>query len=177
MKVDVSAKLINMPRHCACCAGAATTELRATASKKRGKTSESNSWGFPYCAACAAHVRRYSAAFGVLAGGVVVAAIGMMFYSRWWAAIAIPAAGGCLALLNSARAMRTRSCVCTGAAVIYLGWHGTLHSFRFVSPGYATQFMLANRSKLVNLTPSQQQLLGGTGNGSSSVDRQIRRRA
>lgn len=173
MKVDVSAKLINIPRHCACCTGLPDVELRASASKKRGKTQLTNSWSFPYCSQCASHIQRYKLAIGVLIGGLVVAVAGMLFYSRLCAMIALFGIGACILLVGQARAMRGAACACTGAAVSYLGWHGTLHSFDFVSQVYAVQFMRANRGKLVNLTPSQHQMLGGAGSVASAADRHI----
>jgi hypothetical protein len=175
MKVDVSAKQISIPRQCACCSGSPSMELQASASKKRGKTQFTNSWAFPYCSQCAAHVGRYNAAFAVLGGGIAVGALGMLFYSSWCALIGIVGVGGWLFLMNSAHAMRGAACACTGAAVSYMGWHGTLHSFHFVSHSYATQFMHANRNKLVNLTQAQHQLLGGSSAGMATPSRRIRR--
>lgn len=174
MKVEVSAKLITIPRHCACCSGPPHVELRASTSKKRGKTQLTNSWSFPYCNQCASHIKLYNLAIGVLMGGLVIAAAGMLFYSRWCAVIALFGVAGCILLAGQARAMRSAACACTGAAVSYLGWHGTLHSFDFVSQGYALQFMIANRRKLVNLTPSQHQLLGRAGSDTAAADRHIR---
>lgn len=54
-------------------------------------------------------------------------------------------------------------------------WHGSLHSFHFASEPYGLAFMRANRSKPVNLTSHQHQLLGGSSSGASTVNRRIRR--
>jgi hypothetical protein len=175
MRVDISAKTISIPRHCACCEGIPTVDLQASASKKRGKAQYTNSWSFPYCGQCAAHIARYNFAIGVLVVGLVVGLGGMLFVERWYAAIAVLGIVGWIALLSSARSMRSATCVCSGAAVSYLGWHGTLHSFHFVSRRYGLHFMHANRNKLVNLTPGQHQMLGSSGPGAATVNRQIRR--
>lgn len=175
MKVEVSAKNISIPRQCVCCAGTASVDLQASASKKRGKSQYTNSWSFPYCTQCVAHIGRYNFAVGVLVAGLVLGFLGAVFIERWYGAIAGLGIAAWILLLNSAKSMLGSTCVCTGPAVAYLGWHGTLHSFRFASQAYGLEFMLANRSKLVNLTSRQHQLLGGSSSGSSTVNRRIRR--
>jgi hypothetical protein len=159
LKVDVSAKLISIPRHCACCGDSPSVDLQTKATKKRGKTQYTNSWSFPYCNRCAAHVNANNMASMFLIIGFVVAFL-LMFSIGWWCLIAIGLAiVAYITKVNQAKSMCDSTCVSSGAAVSYLGWNGTLHSFYFVSNDYALKFMLANSRKLVNLTSSQHDLL------------------
>lgn len=159
MKVDVSAKIISIPRHCACCGDSPSVDLQTKATKKRGKTQYTNSWSFPYCLRCADHVAAHNMAMMFLVIGFVASFV-FMFFIGWWCLIAAGlGVAACIAKINQAKEMCGAACVSSGSAVSYLGWHGTLHSFSFVSNDYAVKFMHANAGKLVNLTSSQHDLL------------------
>ena len=58
-----------------------------------------------------------------------------------------------------ARAMCSPSCSSPLRAAEYLGWHGNLHAFDFVSPVYSRAFLVGNAQKLVNLTPEGRAIL------------------
>ncbi|HUD23452.1 MAG TPA: hypothetical protein VMQ60_11465 [Acidobacteriaceae bacterium] len=81
---------------------------------------------------------------------------------------------GMLALIGTVLVHRTKlyklhaecdseSCVNIDRAVTYLGWQGTLHRFEIASQRFACNFMAANQSKLVNLTPEAMALLSSSG--------------
>lgn len=162
MRVDVSAKFISIPRYCACCGDAPSVELAAQASKKRGNTQYTNSWSFPYCVRCAGHVSAENAAAIIFAVGIMAAFV-LMFFIGWWSLIVVglSIAGGVMQS-NQAKTRCRPNCASTGAAVTYLGWHGTLHSFQFTSRDYAAKFMAANSGKLKNMTNTHFDLLSGT---------------
>lgn len=159
MNVDVSAKIISIPRYCVCCGDTPTIDLNAQASKKRGNTQYTNSWSFPYCSLCAGHVAEENAA-GIIFGVGLIAAFIFMFFVGWWALIIVGISifGGIMQS-NKANSTCGPSCASSGPAVTYLGWHGTLHSFSFSSHDYASKFMVANSKKLVNLTSAHRDLM------------------
>jgi hypothetical protein len=162
MKVEVSAKFISIPRYCACCGDTPTTELSAQASKKRGNTKYTNSWSFPYCARCAGHVAGRDTAATILAVGVIVA-FAFMFFIGWWS-LAVVGLSIAIWIVRSNRAKSDcgPNCASSGAAVNYLGWHGTMHSFFFASRDYAAKFMSANLGKLINMTSAHHDLLNNS---------------
>jgi hypothetical protein len=43
----------------------------------------------------------------------------------------------------------TDSCTSQGAAVMYEGWYGSVHTFSFTNERYADQFKLSNEAKVV----------------------------
>lgn len=162
MKVDVSAKFISIPHCCACCGDTPTVELAAQASKKRGNTQYTNSWSFPYCSRCAGHVASQNAAATILVVGLIAAFV-LMFFIGWWCLVVV---GLSIAIWvmqsNHAKSDCGPNCTSSGAAVTYLGWHGTLHSFFFASRDYAAKFMSANSGKLVNMTTAHYELLNNS---------------
>lgn len=162
MKVDVSAKLISIPRCCACCGDPPTVELAAQASKKRGNTQYTNSWSFPYCSRCAGHVAGQNTAATILVVGLIAAFVSM-FFVGWWSLLVVGLSiAGWVMQSNQAKAGCGPNCASSGAAVTYLGWHGTLHSFFFASRDYAAKFMSANSAKLVNMTSAHHDLLNSS---------------
>lgn len=162
MKVDVSAKFISIPRCCACCGDTPSVELSARASKKRGNTQYTKSWSFPYCSRCAGHVAGQNAATTVLLVGLIAAVV-VMFFVGWWSLVVIGLSiAGWGIQSNQAKSGCGPNCSSSGAAVTYLGWHGTLHSFFFTSRNYAAKFMAANSGKLVNMTSTHYDLLNGS---------------
>jgi hypothetical protein len=67
---------------------------------------------------------------------------------RYWEA---PCCSACLAHVQGIPgATRKRTCCGTGAAVIYDGWHGWVHSFRFRNRDYVRRFVEANAGKVLN---------------------------
>ena len=162
MKVDVSAKFISIPRYCACCGDTPTVDLAAQASKKSGNTQYTKSWSFPYCSRCAGHVAGQNTAATILVVGLIAAFI-FMFFVGWWSLIVVGLSiAGWVMHSNQAKSGCGPNCASSGAAVIYLGWHGTLHSFFFASRDYAGKFMAANSGKLVNMTSAHYDLLGSS---------------
>ena len=128
MKVDVSANFISIPRSCACCGDTPSVELAVKASKKRSNTQYTKSWSFPYCSSCAAHIELQNAAATVLFVGLTVASL-LMFFVGWWCLIMVGLSiAGWKIESNQAKSDCGSNCASSGAAVIYLGWHGTLHS-------------------------------------------------
>lgn len=159
MQVDISAKIISIPRHCVCCGAAPTVDLAAKASKKRGNTQYTNSWSFPYCSSCASHVAGQNSAVSVLVVGLILSLF-FIFIIGWWSLIIVVLSiVGWFMQSDNAKSSCGPNCVSTGAAVAYLGWHGTVHSFFFASRDYARKFMIANSGKLVNLTNIHHELL------------------
>lgn len=162
MQVDVSAKFISIPRFCVCCGDTPTIDIAAQASKKRGNTQYTNSWSFPYCSRCASHVTQANSAATILVIGIFTAFV-LMFFIGWWslAVLGLIIAGWKIKS-NESKLSCGPNCVSSGAAVAYLGWHGTLHSFNFASRDYAAKFMAANSGKLVNLTNAHHELLNSS---------------
>ena len=159
MKVDVSAKFISIPRCCACCGDTPSVELAAQASKKRGNTQYTNSWSFPYCAHCADHIASHNSTVHILVVGLIAAFL-LMFFVGWWSLLVVGLSiAGWVIQSNQAKSSCGPNCASPGAAVTYLGWHGTLHSFFFASRDYAGKFMAANSGKLVNMTSVHHDLL------------------
>jgi hypothetical protein len=68
---------------------------------------------------------------------------------------------------SRARSMCFGDCASPSAAVQYVNWYGTTHSFQIASRRYAAEFMAANANKLINLTEDARQLL----NSAASVAR------
>lgn len=162
MKVDVSAKFISVPRYCVCCGDTPSVELAAQASKKRDNTQYTNSWSFPYCSRCASHVAGQNAAATILVVGLVGAFV-LMFFVGWWSLVVVALSiAGWVMQSNQAKSACGPSCASSGAAVSYLGWHGTLHSFFFASRDYAAKFMAANSGKLVNMSNAHYDLLNSS---------------
>lgn len=159
MLISVSAKLLTIPHECCCCGTVPSTEIAASASKKTRNTTYTKSWNFPYCTACALHVKADGSA-GLVAAVGIVASIVCAFVWGWFSLV--PAAmttAAYVACKNNATSKRTVECVCSGPAVYYQGWHGTFHTFVFVSHRYASAFLKGNRGKLVNVTHEHRNIL------------------
>jgi len=157
---QISAKMLHWPRKCACCCEPANASIRASASKTNGKRvrhTTTSWWEVPYCATCLSHKRAYEAAsWWLIAGSFVglavwlIIAIGigsglggfvpgaLMFGSSIWPFTKAQAA---------ARAQMKPTCCTPAAAVCYLGWYGTFHTFQFCNEAYTDEFLQANRAK------------------------------
>jgi hypothetical protein len=57
------------------------------------------------------------------------------------------------------RAQLGPSCLWPDYAISYIEWHGTIESFEVGSDAYAAKFLLANATKLVNVTPAHRRLM------------------
>jgi hypothetical protein len=171
MHVDVSGKVFSIPRHCACCGGAPDAELDASATRTTGVKvvrSQTHTWTFPFCSACVHHVRTWnnaSATFQRVAIGGAALGVVALFVVNIRAAVVVAAIGLILGLVLAARirkqavAQCSADCACAAQAVQFLGWDGTLNSFEFASRTYGAVFLIANRAKLVNLTPEGRLIL------------------
>lgn len=157
---QISAKMLQWPRKCACCGEAPNTSIRASASKTKGKRVKHTTtswWEVPYCTTCLSHKRAYEAASWWLIAGFVV---GLLV----WFLITNSTGSGLggfipgIVILGAsvwpftkaqaaARAQMRPTCCTPTVAVRYLGWYGTFHTFQFSSQAYTDEFLLANRSK------------------------------
>lgn len=188
MQIDVSGHSFVFPDRCACCCGAANASLSISATKTSGKRvvhSKTNVWDVSYCNQCLAHVKAVESARTLAwlftALSVFVAAI---FWSEVGQTagigIGLLAMAGTLILFSNrmqqARSMCSPNCACVGRAATYLGWHGSLHKFDFASASFASEFMVINQKKLVNLSPQARTLLSQSGvSDASNVPRSPRR--
>lgn len=175
MQVEVSGRTFDFPPYCTCCGNPPHTALTAAATRTRGKKvvhTETHTWDFPYCSQCAEHVKTAKDAGSTAAGLVLLALLASPFLAIWvWRPLGVLATiGGIIAagcaynqLMTKARSLMVPNCSCLEMAVSFQGWHGTHQRFFFRSQGYAIAFMLANRTKLVNLTPEAQQILHAHG--------------
>ena len=152
---QISARVLNWPRQCACCAGTPDSNLRASASRTTGKRVKHTTtywWEVPYCSTCLSHKAAYEAAFWWLW-------LGLGFALLIWYAIGGTAglAVGLGVLVASfwpfgkakakARAQMKGTCCNPVAAVRYRGWYGSVHTFEFDSETYTTAFLDANGRK------------------------------
>jgi len=178
LRVDVAGHKFVFPSVCACCCGAADSQLDVHATRYSGKRvvhTSTRCWSIPYCSSCLRHVAALERAaargkllvFLSLIGGLILLIVGAAVGGAIGAILGILAT--VLAVLwissstetakRSASAMRTTSCAHVGRAVVYLGWHGTLHQFDFASLHFGQEFMLNNHKKLVNMTPAAMKFL------------------
>jgi hypothetical protein len=162
-RVQVSAKILNWPRSCACCLENATAHLRAAASRTTGKKVQHTTtswWEVPYCDVCLAHKAKFDKAQWAFAPFVFLGVIA-------WIGVSVLAerqsigllAGVALVLLgiwpyrkaiDSARAAMKPCCAAERAAVQYVGWHGTFHTFVFTNRDYLNHFLAANSRKTMS---------------------------
>lgn len=178
MRVDVSGQKFSFPGHCACCGANPETTMATIASRTTGTRvthTTSKSWEFPYCHQCVGHVNAAGRARTVTWATVIVSLVGAAYLHFFTAVplLSIPVlaaglGGGFLAfnvLMGGARAQCRESCVSVESAVGYYGWQGSCHMFEIASGSYALAFMVANRSKLVNVSPQTWQWLEANGYG------------
>ena len=162
MRVQLSGKRFVFGRSCVCCGAAAETELAVSSTRTTGKRvvrTQTNTWKFPYCQSCVAHVAAWDSAgaCGLIALAVIVG-IALAFVHPLLG-VAVAGAGIVLAgrAAKQKRAAAQALCgpACTSAqrAVTYEGWSGTVETFEIASERYALQFMLGNREKLINVSP------------------------
>jgi hypothetical protein len=169
--VEVSARKFMVPRECACCGAAAQVEVAATHTRTTGVRvirEDTRSLMFPYCNGCDRHSKLWAsaaslaemifwlgigvgivAAFGAgLVAGMVCMAVGVML-----------AVGAYVHTRSQAQRMCGANCGSPSAAVVHLGWSGSVSSFAFHSTRYAVSFAAGNGEKLINVSMELQRLL------------------
>ena len=188
MRVELSGHKFEFPQECACCGAAPQTTLLASASRSTGREvvhTTSKSWDFPYCARCAKHVQDSKGAtmpaWSIIVCSIILAIIvGFNAPLIWAFLVAIVGIAGGVAAYKKLMTEAKRGCVpnCSSvqSAVTYSGWQGTRHTFDIASTNYATKFMVANRSKLVNVTPEVWEWLKANGYVASPNQPQSARR-
>lgn len=175
MRIEASGYKLEFPQACACCGCSADTAVTVSASKSSGRKvvrTKTNTWDFPYCRRCVKHVRIMriarivaltTAAAALIAGGIYYLRIA----PRLGILLAITGVSASILIFVSLKAYAVSvmkvNCVCVGAAVRFLDWHGTQQAFEIVSPQYALGFMMANQRKLINLSPEARHLFEGAG--------------
>lgn len=162
-QLQVSAKILSWPRQCACCGGQPNGELRAAASRTTGKRVQHTTtswWHVPYCSSCLHHKAQYDEASkwsgkGVAAGVVAWILFGWLTASGWFGFVV------CVALASwglwhqgksqeKARKLMCETCSTPSAAVRYIAWHGTFHTFVFENKAYLDSFAVANSRKTMS---------------------------
>jgi hypothetical protein len=149
-QLQISARMLNWPKQCACCCDISTTALRATATKTKGKK---------VVTSCAMHISVAQKASTMMATGIVIAVVA--------AIIALFEGSGTLALVVAililaptiwlsnrtkaqARAIVKARCGSVNVAVHYAGWYGTFHEFIFTNRSFVQLFVLANNRKTMS---------------------------
>lgn len=171
--VSVSARKFSVPFHCACCGKPNPEgELDASHTRRTGVRvirETTRGIAFPYCYGCLHHVGLWNSAenfaigFSLLgivmgiAGGAATSSVGVGF-SLFTAFFIFGMVLGAKRR-SQARAHCGSSCACADTAVGYLGWSGSVSSFRFVSEGYATRFAQGNSRGLINVDADLRRLL------------------
>lgn len=128
-----------MPSACVCCGNPASQYVRASSTRVEGKRvirTKTSAWEFPQCAACARHDSEWPDVSGGLLVALVVLTLGIYLYFY-------------LQRRQRALSMCTVACARPRMAVQYFGWHGTIHYFDFHSPRFVREFLVANKSKVV----------------------------
>lgn len=164
-RIRVSARKLEFPAACPCCAQGADATYDARHVRTRRGRSDSRTWTFPYCGVCLAHVaagRRAARVAEVL--GALAALVGgaLAWLTGSWLAMLMGAlVAGAATWLTSRSYLLSRAgraarptCACLGPAVAYRGFYGSEHDFAFASETYAARFADANRSKLVGVDGS-----------------------
>jgi uncharacterized tellurite resistance protein B-like protein len=139
VRIDVSAKQLVMPPVCACCAASSETTQRVSATRVEGKRvirTQTSSWDVPYCSPCCEHDREWprASAIEILILTILTCGIYLYFYVQ---------------RRQRARSMCMPGCAPPTQAIVYLGWHGTLHRFEVASQMFAHAFLAANAKKVV----------------------------
>lgn len=162
--VEVSARKVSIPFECPCCGYERPDgEFSATHTRTTGKRvvrSTTREFSFPCCSRCMAHVKMWESAAAITPGFVAVGIIVAVVVGIAAAAVAgIAVFGTALVLgrvLESNRRQQAKatcgpSCATPSTSVSYLGWSGSVSSFRFASPTYAGRFANQNARSLVNV--------------------------
>lgn len=173
MRVDVSGKQFVFPLQCACCGRFPGTQLQLTGTERnRRSLTKGWTWGIPYCHRCLGHVKTSDRVLVGWLAAVTVAGLGAFLALATGGAL-LPALTGSvgLALASSVTAwMGLRrikraiypECVSLSRAATYLSSTGSWHSFEFKSKPYCSEFVRANRFKLVNASASISSMAKGS---------------
>lgn len=157
---QISARILSWPRKCACCGETADSNVRAAASRTTGKRVQRTTtswWEVSYCTACLAHKASYEASVWWLWAGLAGGILAWFFVGQTSSSgTAGFLAGVAVAVASlwpydkakaAAKAQMKYSCCTPKAAVRYLEWHGTFHTFVFESKSYTNEFLAANGRK------------------------------
>ena len=103
MRVEVSGYQFEFPPLCACCYKAPDSFYTVSASKTTGtkvQRTQTNTWNFPYCAHCLAHISTSaSAGYALLGMGLATLLLAFLIgYTTLWLGIAFAIAGTILTL-------------------------------------------------------------------------------
>jgi len=174
MMVAVSGNIFSFPPECPCCGGTPDTTLpifAARASGGRQPRAETRVWDVPYCLRCISHMNaheklrplaRVLTVLSVLIGMVVVLASGLY----WGLAAGILSLAATLGIFTAwskhVRSLCSPDCAEAGGAITYIGWQASVHEFEIRSQRFARGFLVANRKKLVNLSPEAMSLLAAS---------------
>ena len=174
MHVEVSGQSFAFPPKCACCCAPADSELTVAASKSTGKKvvhTKTNAWDIPYCRHCINHVRALDSArrtshwlafFSLVLGSLTAYVANGYLGSSIGVLCLIGTVFARKQMVAQAREKCHSYCASVDRAIVYLGWHGSLHRFDISSNQFAAEFMGANERKLVNLSQQARQLLAAT---------------
>lgn len=165
MRVEVSGKQFAFPRVCACCGRFPGTRLTLSGPERNRKSQTSGwVWDVPYCKVCADHVKATDtillAGLGLITASGILAFIGFALGLAWqWCLAGLLGFTALISLLATfilkCKELRGYSqCASQTRAIKYLGSSGSCHSFDIRSRDYCTEFVRANRLKLVNASSS-----------------------
>lgn len=170
--VEVSAQKFGFEWECPCCGVPEPDGQLSIGFTRRSGVKvirhQTRRMDIPYCKSCLSHIRFWRVSRFVLSVfGWLAVIIGLMISGRGGAeagAIAFVFLLGCgLGLMFLIRlAAKTRckpSCVTLGPAAEYLGWSGSVSTFRFVSPRFASRFVKKNARSVVNLDPALRRIV------------------
>lgn len=151
-EIQVSARILSAPDPCCCCLGEADSYYEARHTRTTGKKvvrSDTRAWRFPCCSHCRIHVFLASLAPLPFALGIL-GSLAMPFTASTALAIVAPLLLGLSVLLWFLAGARTHEgCARSRAPVVYDGWSGSIHTFRFANREYAELFARQNGQKRI----------------------------
>jgi hypothetical protein len=160
---QISAKILSWPRQCACCGESADNHFRAAASRTTGtrvKKTTTSWWEVPYCSECLAHKAKFESANIWLIAGLILGLLAWFFVGSGTDSgiagffVGALLVGGSFSPYSQAKkaaeTMMKQSCCSPGAAVQYVQWHGTMHTFIFESKPYLDSFLASNAKKTMS---------------------------
>jgi len=165
MRVEVSGKQFVFPPQCACCGRFAGTQLRLTGTERnRRSLTKGWAWGIPYCHRCLGHVKTSDRILvgwltavtvaGLLAFIAHATGVPMSLAIAVFASVALSSSLASWMGIRRIKLAIYPECTTLSRAATYLGSTGSWHSFEFKSKTYCTEFVRANRFKLVNASAS-----------------------
>lgn len=184
MKVSVSGKQFVFPRQCACCGAYPVTSLPVMGREaNRNARTKGWAWDVPYCKACKRHILVNESA---MAGGLVLLGLSLvsgvlvyLIYESLALALLVCIGFGSssavlgFGLLQFLKLSSPPMCQGKLRAVSYLGASGSCHSFDFKSRRYASEFVRANKFKLVNASAMVASILREAKFGEEQVPRRM----